>query len=128
PFVEYQACFHDGVVKSFKDLAGPTPLADELSDMYGGRIEDVELLVGLFAQEHDDDEVLPGLMRTMVAVDAFSQILTNPLLAGCVYGEESMSKVGLAIIDGTHSFGDVVKRNCAPGAEALVYASFPLRV
>ena len=36
--------------------------------------------------------------------------------------------MGLKIIAGTHCFQDVVKRNCAPGHEAEVYASFPLRL
>jgi len=125
-FTEYQACFHDDPVKDFDDLAGDPALAAELARLYPGGVEDVELLVGLFAQQHGDDEVLPGLMRTMVAVDAFSQILTNPLLAANVYCDAAFSSVGQAIINGTHSFQDVVARNCAPGSEAIVYSSFAL--
>ncbi len=126
-FTEYQVCFHDDVVKSFDDLAGgDVALAAELSKLYGGRIEDVELLVGLFAQHHDDDEVLPGLMQTMVAVDAFSQILTNPLLATNIYCERAFSAIGEDIINSTKSFQQLVARNAAPGTEAEVYASFAL--
>jgi len=66
-------------------------------------------------------------MRTMVAVDAFSQILTNPLLATNVYCEQAFSDVGIEIINTTHSFEDIVRRNCAPGKEALVFASFSLK-
>jgi prostaglandin-endoperoxide synthase 2 len=126
-FTEYQVCFHDEVVKSFDDLAGgDKALAAELSKLYGGRIEDVELLVGLFAQHHDDDEVLPGLMQTMVAVDAFSQILTNPLLATNIYCEQAFSAIGEDIINSTKSFQQLVARNAAPGTEGEVYASFAL--
>ncbi len=126
PFVEYQKAFHEDVVTDFKDLAGDTPLAADLARLYPGGVDDVEFLVGLFAQSHDEDEVLPGLMRTMVAVDAFSQILTNPLLAANVYCDAAFSAVGDTIINSTRSFQDLVARNCAPGQEAKVYASFAL--
>jgi prostaglandin-endoperoxide synthase 2 len=127
PFVQYQKAFKEDAVKDFKELAGDTPLAAELERLYKGRIEHVEFLVGLFAQQHDDDAVLPGLLRTMVAVDAFSQILTNPLLAGNIYSDAAFSKVGSDIIDNTQSFQQLVARNCAPGAEKAVYASFGLK-
>jgi len=125
-FVDYQRAFHEDVVGDFKDLAGDTPLARALEALYPGGVEDVEFLVGLFAQRHDDDEVVPGLMRTMVAVDAFSQILTNPLLAANIYSDAAFSAVGDNIINSTRSFQDLVTRNCAPGAEKAVYASFAL--
>ena len=127
PFAEYQEAFGEDVVSDFKDLAGDTPLAKKLEQLYPGGVKDVEFLVGLFTQQRDDDEVLPGLMRTMVAVDAFSQILTNPLLATNVYCEQAFSDVGIEIINTTHSFEDIVRRNCAPGKEALVFASFSLK-
>jgi prostaglandin-endoperoxide synthase 2 len=126
PFVEYQRAFHEDAAKDFKDLAGDTPVAAQLEALYPGGVEDVEFLVGLFAQQHDDNEVLPGLMRTMVAVDAFSQILTNPLLAANIYCDAAFSAVGQDIVNTTHSFQDLVTRNCAPGAEEAVYASFAL--
>ena len=62
----------------------------------------------------------------MVAVDAFSQILTNPLLASGVYGPQAFSEAGLDIIEDTHSFQQLVLRNCAPGTEDAVFASFDL--
>ena len=127
PFAEYQEAFGEDVVSDFKDLAGDTPLAKKLEQLYPGGVKDVEFLVGLFTQQRDDDEVLPGLMRTMVAVDAFSQILTNPLLATNVYCAAAFSDVGIEIINTTHSFEDLVRRNCAPGKEALVFASFSLK-
>lgn len=126
PFVEYQAAFHENVVRDFKELAGDTPLAADLKQLYPGGVQDVEFLVGLFAQQYDSDKVLPALMQTMVAVDAFSQILTNPLLASNIYCDAAFSKVGNDIINSTHSFQEVVARNCSPGKEAEVYASFAL--
>jgi prostaglandin-endoperoxide synthase 2 len=125
-FTAYQACFHEDVATDFKDLAGDTPLAAQLAALYPAGVQDVELLVGLFAEQHDDTSVLPSLMRTMVAVDAFSQILTNPLLAANIYCDQAFSAVGQDIINNTKSFQELVARNCAPGTEGAVYASFAL--
>jgi prostaglandin-endoperoxide synthase 2 len=47
----------------------------------------------------------------MVAVDAFSQILTNPLLSKNVYGPDSLSKEGIEIAENTKSFHELVDRN-----------------
>jgi prostaglandin-endoperoxide synthase 2 len=47
----------------------------------------------------------------MVAVDAFSQILTNPLLSQNVYGPDAFSELGMKIIDETTSFDMLVERN-----------------
>ena len=126
PFVEYQACFGETPVRTFEELAGNTAAARRMKDLYGGRIEDVEFLVGLFGQGHGDGAVLPAMLNTMVAVDAFSQIFTNPLLATGIYGPQAFGAEGLAVIDGTTGFQQVVQRNCAPGAEELVQASFAL--
>jgi prostaglandin-endoperoxide synthase 2 len=112
PFVEYQAAFAQRPVGDFKELAGDTDLARQLYDLYNGEIRDVEFLVGLFAQQRDlPSVILPLLLRTMVAVDAFSQILTNPLLSRNVYGPDALSKEGMEVIENTQSFDDLVKRN-----------------
>lgn len=127
PFVRYQECFGETPVRSFGELAGDTDMARRLDDLYGGDIEAVEFLVGLFAQAHADGAVLPETLNAMVAVDAFSQIFTNPLLATGVYGTQAFGAEGLAVIGSTTSFAQVVARNRAPGvAEADVFASFAL--
>jgi prostaglandin-endoperoxide synthase 2 len=127
PFVEYQKAFSQTVARDFTDLTSDTSLAAELEKLYPGGVQHVEYLVGLLAEQHDDGEVLPALLRTMVAVDAFSQILTNPLLAGNIYSDAAFSSVGEKIIDDTRSFQQVVARNCQPGNEREVYASFGLK-
>jgi prostaglandin-endoperoxide synthase 2 len=75
----------------------------------------VELLVGLFAEKHENDAVLGTLMHWMVAADAFSQALTNPLLSENVYREETFSEVGMESITRTSSFDDIVRRNTSTG-------------
>jgi prostaglandin-endoperoxide synthase 2 len=50
-------------------------------------------------------------MGTMVGADAFSQAITNPLLADGVFGERTLSEVGLDVLTQTTSLGDLVRRN-----------------
>ncbi|MEA2840700.1 MAG: prostaglandin-endoperoxide synthase 2 [Methylobacteriaceae bacterium] len=111
PFVEYQAAFDWTPAKDFKDLTGDDDLARELYDLYNGEIKDVEFLVGLFAQQRTPPGVLPPVLNTMVAVDAFSQILTNPLLSQNVYGPDAFGKEGMEIIEETTSFDQLMMRN-----------------
>jgi prostaglandin-endoperoxide synthase 2 len=47
----------------------------------------------------------------MVGVDAFSQILTNPLLSQNVYGPDAFSNYGMDVIKNTTSFHVLVERN-----------------
>jgi prostaglandin-endoperoxide synthase 2 len=113
PFVEYQAAFGLTPVGSFEELTSDKELAAKLYKLYNGEIRDVELLVGLFAQERDMPEkiILPLLLRVMVAVDAFSQILTNPLVSENVYGPDAFSAEGMKVIEETTSFDMLVARN-----------------
>jgi prostaglandin-endoperoxide synthase 2 len=112
PFVEYQAAFGLTPVGSFEELTGDTGLAAKLYELYNGEIRDVEMLVGLFAQERDNPKIiLPLLLRAMVAVDAFSQILTNPLVSENVYGPDAFSEEGMKVIEETTSFDMLVARN-----------------
>ena len=48
-------------------------------------------------------------MGRMVAVHAFSQLLTNPLLAPSIYdNDDTFTRTGQGIIHDTHSIQDVV--------------------
>jgi prostaglandin-endoperoxide synthase 2 len=58
----------------------------------------------------------------MVANDAFTQALTNPLLSRNVFNEDTFSAEGMRIIEETGSLQQIVVRNStSPGT---VYASF----
>lgn len=56
-------------------------------------------------------------MATMVSFDAFSQALTNPLLAPRIYNEDTFSRAGMEIIEATESLSDIVRRNVPCGSE-----------
>ena len=50
-------------------------------------------------------------MMYMVGGDAFSQALTNPLLANGICCEDCFSDVGVEEIEATSTFADIVRRN-----------------
>ena len=96
-------------------------LAARLQALYGS-VDNVEFYVGLFAERPEKNGPLPELVSAMVAMDAFSQALTNPLLSEHVWGNPNNRRLaftdaGLAVIDATRTLRDVLLRN-APGLGA----------
>lgn len=90
-------------------------LAARLQQLYGS-VDNLEFYVGLFAERTNRNGPLPPLIQTMVAVDAFSQALTNPLLSEHIWGDEktrllAFTKEGLEAITETRTVGDIVARN-----------------
>ena len=71
-----------------------------LRDLYG-HVDRIEFFPGLFAEDARPNSVLPSLIGRMVGVDAFSQALTNPLLAPRVFNEQTFSPLGMEIIGAT---------------------------
>lgn len=114
PFNAYRACFGLQPMSSFRELTGEDDLSGQLEALYGGKFEELELAVGLLAEKRAPDAVFGELMGVMVAVDAFSQIYTNPLLSTHVYGTLAFDDYGLELIETTGSLEDLVWRN-APG-------------
>ena len=121
--------------KDFADLVGKTSdpaerarrtaLAAELKRLYG-KVDNVEFYVGLFAEPPNENGPLPDLILAMVAMDAFSQALTNPLLSKYIWGDTprkdrdrrpasnrvlAFTEIGLAAITDTTRLRDIVARN-----------------
>ena len=103
-------------LRHFGQFSTDPAVATRLHDRYD-QVDEVEFYVGLFAEQAGDYEMLPPLMTAMVSFDAFSQALTNPLLAPGVFGPETFSRVGLKIIGETRSLDTLIRRN-VPGAIA----------
>jgi prostaglandin-endoperoxide synthase 2 len=134
PYNEYCQHFDMDPAKSFEDLTGNTAFARALAKLYTN-VDQVELLPGLFADHHyyaavvgNKGGVVGDLMHWMVAADAFSQALTNPLLSENIWGNESykiaaFSEVGLESINATSSFNDIVCRNSAMGDRKATFAA-----
>jgi prostaglandin-endoperoxide synthase 2 len=121
--------------KDFADLVGKTDepvekarrakLAADLKALYG-TVDNVEFYVGLFAEPPNDNGPLPDLILAMVAMDAFSQALTNPLLSKFIWGDTlardrdrrtqsnrqlAFTDIGLAAIEDTKRLRDILVRN-----------------
>ena len=104
----------------FHEISSDRTTQEALEKAYGSP-EAVEFYVGLFAEDPVPNSILPELMLTMVAFDAFSQALNNPLLAPRIYNaDETFSPTGRTIIDKTRRLSDVVQRNTRSGEEHFV--------
>jgi prostaglandin-endoperoxide synthase 2 len=115
---------HYGMKKktSFKDLVGDknTELAQKMQEVYGD-IDSVEWFVGIWAEDYDEKtNIMGGLLINMVANDAFTQILTNPLLSKQVFNKDTFSKEGFAIIKETSKVSDIIGRNSGIKNDAAV--------
>jgi prostaglandin-endoperoxide synthase 2 len=111
--------------QSFDDVVGKgrdaqdrerrAKLAQRLRHLYGN-VENLEFYVGLFAEPREENGPLPQLIMSMVAMDAFSQALTNPLLSLHVWGdratrEATFTREGVAEIERTATLRDMLERN-----------------
>jgi prostaglandin-endoperoxide synthase 2 len=97
-------------VTDFDQITGDAHVQKALRDVYGD-VNRIEFYVGLFAEDLRPNSVLPSLMGRLVGIDAFSQALTNPLLAPRTYNADTFSRLGLEIIDQTLNLSDMVARN-----------------
>lgn len=114
---DYRASMSQSRATSFAEVVGPSrgALAARLEALYGS-VDALEFYVGLFAEPTQTNGVLPDLLQAMVAMDAFSQALTNPLLSEHVWGDEANRRLtftdeGLAEIERTGRLRDIVARN-----------------
>ncbi len=119
PFNAYRQRFGLDPVRDWDGLTGGTELSGALRELYGD-VDRLEFVPGLFAEQHGEGSSFGELLRTMVAVDAFSQVFTNPLLSAQCYAErDAFGDIGIGIVEGTTSLEDIVRRNAPPGVEVL---------
>ena len=64
------------------------------------------------------------LLTAMVGYDAFTQALTNPVLAPQVFTEATFTRAGLKIISKTRSLQQIVARNAADPSAAYCRFSY----
>ena len=95
---------------SFDSLTSDKDLVKKLEGLYSD-IDQVEWLVGIFAEDYGTASMMGELMINMVANDAFTQALTNPLLSENVYNEQTFSKLGMEIINSSKTLAGVIIRN-----------------
>ncbi len=136
---DYRAALGLDRAESFGDIVGQSPdpqeqarrdaLASRLDALYGN-VDNVEFYVGLFAEPREPNGPLPELVMAMVAMDAFSQALTNPLLSEHVWGDsdnrrQAFTVEGLAEIERTNTLRDVLDRNAAGLGDRFVGMTRP---
>jgi prostaglandin-endoperoxide synthase 2 len=135
PYSAYCAAFSHKVPSSFADISSNPAIQAILETLFGtpGR---VEFYPGLFAEDRVQDSPLPGLLMTMVAVDAFSQALTNPLLSEHIWGDLTtpdrvgardlaFSPEGFALIGQTSTLEDILRRQGRPAGAPKVTMTQP---
>ena len=98
---------------SFAQITGDVETQHELKRLYG-TVDGIEFYPGLYAEDTRENSPLPRLVGRLIAIDAFSQAFTNPLLAPGVFREETFSPVGWKIVNAPVTLGDLVNRNTPP--------------
>ena len=109
-FNDYREHFGLSRYRSFEELTQDKEVAKQLRALY----KDIDLLewfVGIFAEGYGTRDLMGKLMLPMVANDAFTQALTNPLLAKAVFTEETFSKAGFKIAQETKTLSQIIRRN-----------------
>jgi prostaglandin-endoperoxide synthase 2 len=109
-------------LRAFDDLTADPKVLGAISQVYE-RAQDIEFLVGLFAEQPDPGSLFGRLMTKMVAYDALTHIYTNPLLSKNIYSAATFTEVGLHAIESTHSIQDLVIRNLSPRPTERAVAS-----
>ena len=118
---DYRRQFGKPPAQKFQDISSDPKVQEILKQLYQTP-DHIEFYPGLFAEDRVKNSPLPGLLLTMVAVDAFSQALTNPLLSEHVYrNPETFTPWGLGQITATARLEDILRRNVpvAPPATPL---------
>ncbi|MCE5290731.1 MAG: peroxide synthase, partial [Nocardiaceae bacterium] len=101
-------------VTSVEQISSDPAIQEALRKTYAS-VDNIEFYPGLFAEDRKINSALPPLIGRMVALDAFSQALTNPLLAPRVYHAKTFSELGWKIIEDTNTLSDILNRNVKPG-------------
>lgn len=97
-------------VTDFAQISSDENVQKELQRLYG-HVDNIELYVGLYAEDLRPNSALPSLVGRLIGIDAFSQVLTNPLLAESVFHPETFSPVGWEEIHNTTNLSQLLHRN-----------------
>ncbi len=107
---DYREAYQYPRVTRFNQISGDPETRALLQQLYG-HVDNVELYVGLYAEDAPENAVLGPLITRMIGIEALSHVITNPLLAENVYNKDTFSPIGWDIIHETNSLSDLVNRN-----------------
>lgn len=103
-------------VTDFNQISSDENVQKELQRLYK-HVDNIELYVGLYAEDLRPNSALPPLVGRLIGIDAFSQAFTNPLLSENVFNPETFSPVGWEELMNTKTLAQVVHRNIPPGKD-----------
>ena len=106
-------------VTRFEQINGDPLVVSELRRIYSD-VDKIEFFVGLFAEALPPRSAVPPLIGRMVAADAFSHALTNPLLSPHVFHSGTFTPAGMEAIGKTGTFADLLARNDVVPAETRI--------
>lgn len=107
---EYRRIMSYPQVTRFEQISSNPKTVAALRRVYA-HVDRIELYPGLFAEDHRPRSAVPSLLGRMVAIDAFSHALTNPILAPNIFNAETFTHEGMKIIRHTSALRDLVLRN-----------------
>jgi len=107
---DYRALLKYPRVTRFEQINGDPLVVSELRRIYSD-VDRIEYFAGLFAEELPPRSAVPPLIGRMVAADAFSHALTNPLLSPRVYHVGTFTTAGMEVIEKTATLRDLLARN-----------------
>ena len=119
---DYREYLKLGTAKKFSDISKDPMVWKQLEKAYNS-VDEVDFFVGIFCEDRIKNSPLPETIFAFVALDAFSQALTNPLLSEHVFKNETdddhptFTNYGLAQLNSCKSLRDVVQRNIGPAGE-----------
>lgn len=107
--------------KSMSEISSSPEVVKILAEAYGNDVNKVDFFVGIFCEDRVKNSPLPRTILSFVALDAFSQALTNPLLSEHVFTppesgdveHPTFTQYGWEQIVGCSSLRDLVIRNVA---------------
>lgn len=120
-FNDYREAYGLSRLTSFEELTANSEVRQRLEALYGD-IDKLEWYVGIFAEDYPDYMMMGELLTYMVANDAFTQALTNPLLSRQAFNDTTFTSTGMGMIKSTSSLQDIVTRNA--GSPTSVHVSF----
>jgi prostaglandin-endoperoxide synthase 2 len=122
---DYRRAYGYGRVKTFAQISGDKQVQEALAALYESP-DKVEFYVGIFAEDVGPKSALPPTIGRMVALDAFSLALTNPLLSEHVWQDDAtFTALGREIIVATETLQHILDRNIPAGGSFLAKMSYP---
>ena len=107
---DYRALLKFPRVSRFEQINSDPLVVSELRRIYS-EVDQIEFFAGLFSEELPPRSAVPPLIGRMVAADAFSHALTNPLLSPQVYHAKTFTAAGIDVIEKTATLADLLARN-----------------